>query len=440
MIFKKNNQSRRATASFIIMALLMGFGIMGLRFWVSKAELSNVYVIVIMKSSTYDTAKVYYDLGGGLSEKDSTGVPIIGDQHFHEYRFKIPKGVMGSFRFDPLTNQGSVTITKMEIVNGFGRRLGSVDLHQLRPSHQIKKMDIREDRVTIITEDKANDPQISVSWSSPVSSGYLNWAFFFFALRMVMEFFAIFCLIVVVKFLFVRRNNLFEYSYTMITFFHKLNRHISQFISNRYATYLVEIILKAKVRYSKYLTDRNILIFLISFSILFGFILLRHNLDAKWSIIDDHEIMHFLGSDRNIPFNEIPKLIFQTEIGSYGDSLRYRPSYYVLRIFETFLWGDNPQLWYAARILFLIIFLFVVSSLVTKQLGVFIAVPFTIFIMTGNYWPDILTRLGPSEIYAVPGIALYAYGLYQIMNTTVIRKVQVIHWLSFFIGGMIAIG
>ena len=635
MSSESHNPLSRTKVSFIIVALLIGLGLMGLRLWVSYPQLSVIYFQVIMKSSTYDVAKVYYDLGGGLSEKDSTEVQIIGDQRFHDYRFKIPQGVIGSFRFDPLTNQGSVTIKNIEIVSGFGKRIGSVDLGQLRPAHQIKKLDIRDDELTVITEEKANDPQISVSWRSLALSGYFSWTFFFFALRMLLEFLAIFflsvcffwlwlrrsdwmsrCLLVlvliifgwrcwilyedvttsflnvslqssvegqsqlyfnrgqgfsesdsvrlhirprsqyenyrfplppstiygfrfdpfstsgtmlikgmaivdgsgkhlqtidlrqlepvnqirefnirnqeltivteregddpqvaitlfsplmldwkqsvltkvfigrvffeliviiaVVKLLFVLSQIISKYSPAVTTFLLKLQGLISSFTSrffpNRYSAYLVEIILKAEARFNKHLTDRNICIFIISFSVLFSLILLKHNLEAKWSIIDDHEIMYYLGSDKNITLNEIPKLISQTEIASYGDSLRYRPSYYVLKIFETFLWKDNPRLWYAARILFLIIFLYVVSSIVTKQLGVFIAVPFTMFIMTGNYWPDILTRLGPSEICAVIGIALYAYGLYQIMNTLNSRKTQPIPWISFLIGGMIAIG
>jgi hypothetical protein len=583
-----------------------------MRLWVTYSHLSAIYIQLVMKSSTYDAAKIYYDVGGGLSEKDSTEAGIIGDERFHEYRFDIPHGISGTFRFDPLTNQGSVTIKSIEIVNGFGKRIGLVDLRQLRPVHQIRTLDIGGDGATAITEENANDPQIFVSWSSPVLSGYFSLTFFFFALRMFLEFLAV-CFISVCCFrlwrrrgnrmfkpllvlvlilfgwrcwivyegvttsfldvflqssiegesqlyfnrgqgfnepdsvrLFVRPESrhghyrfplpqatiyglrfdpfsisgtmrikgmaivdgldnhlqtidlhqlkpvhqitgfkisdqgltivtekegddpqvaialfrplmldrsqsflassfidriLFEaiiiiamvgllfvltqiiskYSRSVTVFSLKLNslilRFTSRFLPNRYSDYLLEIVSKVEVLYEKYLTHRNISIIIISFSILFSLILLKHNLNAKWSIIDDHEIINYLGSDKNITLSEVTKLISQSEIASYGNSLRYRPSYYILRILETYLWSDNAQLWYGVRILFLMIFLYVVSSIVTKLLGLFLAVSFTMFIMTGAYWPDILTRLGPSEMYGVLGIALYAYGLFEIMNT-----------------------
>jgi len=197
----------RIKVSFIITAVLIGLVFLGLRLLVSYPQLSAVYFQVTMQSSADDVAKVYYDLGEGLSEKDSTEVQIMGDQRFHDYRFRIPKQVIGSVRFDPLMNQGSVTIKNIEIVSGFGKRIGSVDPGQLRPVHQIKKLDIRDDEVTVITEEEANDPQISVSWSSPALSGYFSWAFCFFALRMLLEFLVVFFLSVCFFWLGLRRSD-----------------------------------------------------------------------------------------------------------------------------------------------------------------------------------------------------------------------------------------
>ena len=85
---ESHNPQSRTKVSFIITALLIGLVFLGLRLLVSYPQLSAVYFQVIMKSPTDDVAKVYYDLGEGLSEKDSTEVQIMGDQRFHDYRFK----------------------------------------------------------------------------------------------------------------------------------------------------------------------------------------------------------------------------------------------------------------------------------------------------------------------------------------------------------------
>ena len=159
-----------------------------LRLVLTHTEWSSSYLHVEMKSSIDDTAKVYYDLGQGLSENDSREVKVMGDQRFHVYKFIIPQGVIGPIRFDPLTNQGSVTIKKMELVLGFGKRLGIVNLRYLRPANQIRKLEIHDGEAMIITDEKAGDPQVYAVLELPNSSGYISSIFFFFMIRMVLEF------------------------------------------------------------------------------------------------------------------------------------------------------------------------------------------------------------------------------------------------------------
>jgi hypothetical protein len=174
-----------------------------LRLVLTHTELSSSYLHVEMKSSIDDTAKVYYNLGQGLSENDSRGVKVIGDQRFHVYEFIIPQGVIGPIRFDPLTNEGSVTIKKMELVAGFGKRLGVVDLRHLRPANQIRKMEMIDGEAMIITDEKAGDPQMYVVLELPASSGYISSNFFFFIFQMVLEFVLFSCLGLVLYFVWV---------------------------------------------------------------------------------------------------------------------------------------------------------------------------------------------------------------------------------------------
>ena len=89
--------------------------------------------------------------------------------------------------------------------------------------------------------------------------------------------------------------------------------------------------------------------------ILFGYFLLSNNFKAGLGMIDDHEIAMFLGSDGKICVSEIPSLLFSTEVGQFGKALRYRPSYYFLRILESLLWQDKAILWYGFRYLMLVL-------------------------------------------------------------------------------------
>jgi hypothetical protein len=146
---------------------------------------------------------------------------------------------------------------------------------------------------------------------------------------------------------------------------------------------------------------------------LFGYYLVGSNFSAKLGMIDDHEIAYFLGSDGKINLTEIPKVIMSTEVGQWGEYLRYRPSYYSLRVVESSLWRDNARLWYFSRYLMLIVSMWLGWKIMTTYFPKIIAYLFIFYVMTMPFWPDLLTRLGPSEIYTIPAILLFVYGLIQ---------------------------
>ncbi len=178
------------------------------------------------------------------------------------------------------------------------------------------------------------------------------------------------------------------------------------------------------------------LVLLIFFSFLFGYFLFHTNLKSQWSIIDDHEIANFLGSDRHLNLAEIPGTLANTEIGKFANYSRYRPSYYVLRVFEAYIFAGNPHLWYFSRYLILVLFIFTVSFIVSNYFGVIFALIFSMFIMLGKYWPDIWSRLGPAEIYVVLGSCLFSLAIINILRS----KTRVLNWVFMTIGGLIAIG
>lgn len=144
----------------------------------------------------------------------------------------------------------------------------------------------------------------------------------------------------------------------------------------------------------------------------FAYYLVFPNFGAKLGIIDDHEIALFLGNDGKIKPLEIPGVIIdQTEVGKWGSYLRYRPSYYTLRVIETALWRDNATMWYVSRYLMLVLSLFLGWKILSIYFPRIVSYLVIFYMMTMPFWPDILTRLGPSEIYALPAVLLFTYGL-----------------------------
>ena len=80
---------------------------------------------------------------------------------------------------------------------------------------------------------------------------------------------------------------------------------------------------------------------------------------SQFGLIDDHEIISFLGSDKVYLFNDIVVHLKNFFIGY--DSSRYRPTYYLLRHTETFLFQADASLWYASRIIMTSIAIFFIS-------------------------------------------------------------------------------
>jgi len=144
---------------------------------------------------------------------------------------------------------------------------------------------------------------------------------------------------------------------------------------------------------------------------LFSYFLIGSNFSAKLGIIDDHEIATFLGQDGVVKPSEFVPTLMTTEVGQWGVMTRYRPSYYSMRILETAMWRDNAGLWYGARFVSLIISMVLAWKILSIYFPGIIAYLFVFYALTMPFWPDLLTRLGPSEIYALPALLFFVYCL-----------------------------
>ena len=131
--------------------------------WMLYNDYKSAYFRLSMKSAVKgEMAELYYDQGYGLSEEDVVGAHVHGDDLFHEYTFKIPRGI-SHLRFDPFMTAGTVVIKKVEITDRFGNVLKSFTPQQLSPAWEIKTFELSDEGVKVTTEDKAVDPQININ-------------------------------------------------------------------------------------------------------------------------------------------------------------------------------------------------------------------------------------------------------------------------------------
>ncbi|CAM8367577.1 hypothetical protein MCEWOLH11_00879 [Candidatus Methylopumilus universalis] len=170
----------------------------------------------------------------------------------------------------------------------------------------------------------------------------------------------------------------------------------------------MEANLRKLLNLSPYLFNGTVLSF--SFTLLFSLYSWLPLLDAKWSIIDDHEIVSAIGPRDRLPISEIPYTLNKTEVGADSNFLRFRPSYYSIRYFEAAIWGKEPSLWYATRIIIFSIFALALTAISLRTGGVLLTLGFLVFELSRPYWSDMIARLGPSETYAVLGVSLTMIG------------------------------
>ena len=178
-------------------------------------------------------------------------------------------------------------------------------------------------------------------------------------------------------------------------------------------------------------------------SVALGFFLLGENLHAQWNIIDDHTIIEYFNTEQTVHIWEIPQLLRGTEIASFGNWVRYRPTYHLLRITEAWLFGSHVSEWYS-YILFSFACVIALSWWITsEELGFLSGLAFIVFILSHRYWRDIWTRLGPGETYVVLGVAIFAWSYYRIAHQLKISNAQKRNrplWFLLMLGALIAIG
>lgn len=171
-----------------------------------------------------------------------------------------------------------------------------------------------------------------------------------------------------------------------------------------------------------------------------GYLLLGQNFAASFGPTDDHGILGYLGSDRILTLQEIPRLIQLSEIGSLGSYPRFRLLYTPFIILETYLWKDSVFLWYFAKYILFVISFTIFWWIIRKYTGIILGFLIVLFSLTFPFWGDIWSRLGPGEIYAVFGTALYAMGFTGLWSQRKQTATETLNWFYLLAGTSIAVG
>jgi hypothetical protein len=191
-------------------------------------------------------------------------------------------------------------------------------------------------------------------------------------------------------------------------------------------------------------SDSLKLLFIAAVSCVAAYWLFSDNLSAEFGIIDDHNIIFFLGPDGKLALADIPRLFFASEGGRPFETPRYRPVLFLLFLVESYLWGDSAKLWYLARLVIFASSIAVYWRLFSKKTGLVPSVLFMASLLSFSVWARTFTRLLPSEIYALLAVALFSFGFVRIVGEaksyTARKCKSVLNWTLVFIGAIAAIG
>jgi hypothetical protein len=170
---------------WIVLAIIVVFGA---RVWSLYDDGCATFLQVTMRSSVDGKAVVYYDMGEGLSEKDSEQEVVEKGDDLRQYRFRLPSRTIHYLRFDPLSSEGHIEIQTIRVTDGLGKSREEITLSRIKPIQQIAKFEPRDQLISMDIEEKANDPQLLINFPKPVQfNGFLP-AFY---KRLMVEFLAI---------------------------------------------------------------------------------------------------------------------------------------------------------------------------------------------------------------------------------------------------------
>lgn len=150
-------------------------------------------------------------------------------------------------------------------------------------------------------------------------------------------------------------------------------------------------------------------------SIVLSFLLIGRQIwQANWGIIDDSQVIDFLGPDLKLRLSEIwNTMLTKTEVGTLQG--RFRPSYYTFILLETSLWGDNIHLWYLTRTAGFAVFLASIWWFMHRFVGGWLSGVLTIYIALLPMWAGVWSRIGPSEIYGCILIGMMIFASYFVL-------------------------
>ena len=134
----------------------------------TKAQTGFYFFEAELTSTTPGMVQLFYDVGRGSIEADSSHFPLLVEKEPRLYRFPLPMGTCRMLRFDPTDHEGVVTIAKARIVDRAGRVVREFPAGDFHAVQQIAALTEENGRLKVVTTPGAFDPILDLKLNSPV--------------------------------------------------------------------------------------------------------------------------------------------------------------------------------------------------------------------------------------------------------------------------------
>lgn len=123
---------------------------------------------VALTSSSPGTTQVFWDIGRGYTEQDSSRQPLKIEPVPVVYRYMMPMGTIRELRFDPIDGVGSFTLRDARVVDHKGRVVRAFAPEDFTPANEIARCE-KQDAVLIVrTTDGSRDPVLLLKLKTPL--------------------------------------------------------------------------------------------------------------------------------------------------------------------------------------------------------------------------------------------------------------------------------
>jgi len=154
----------RVTALALVLAVAAA-----LPFMTTSVVRRDYYLFNITLTSTAPgTTQLFWDLGRGYGENDSSRQPLKIEPAPVIYRYMMPMGDIKALRLDPSDGVGTFTLSHAEIVNYRGKVVRSFAPADFKAFAQIARLEIQGETLVVQTTPDARDPILELALPSPL--------------------------------------------------------------------------------------------------------------------------------------------------------------------------------------------------------------------------------------------------------------------------------